>query len=88
MTYLFRLAAPFALSLAFAAPVWAAETNAPAPSQAVAAPAAPVTAQTPAKRGFFCNMVGTKPIPPTIHPVIRKPHNKTDTTAPQQAAPK
>lgn len=86
MTRLFRLAAPFALSLAFAAPVWAAETNAPPPqSQLTAAPAAPVTAPAPVKRGFFCNMVGNGPIPSTIHPVIRAPkHGKTKTqSAPQ-----
>jgi hypothetical protein len=85
MTVLFRLAVPLALSLAFAAPVWAAETNVPPPqSQVTAAPAAPVTAQAPAKRGFYCNMVGAGSAPSDVHPVIRAPkHDKTK----KQAAP-
>lgn len=85
MTVFFRLATPFALSLVLAAPVWAADTNAPPPqSQLTAAPAAPVTAPAPTKRGFFCNMVGAGSTPSDVHPVTRAPkHDKTK----KQAAP-
>jgi hypothetical protein len=58
---LLRLATPFALSLALAAPAWAATAPPPQSKDTAVSNAAPATVQTPAKRGFFCNMVGAAP---------------------------
>ena len=86
MKSLLRFAAPFILSLAVAAPAWAANAPPPQAKDTAAPGAAPAAVQT--KHGFYCNMLGAAPAAywkSKQHAKVRVP--KTDKAQQPQPAP-